>query len=59
MKGRTKGYTITAKLNDRSYTELILWVNAREWHASYTSHRRPRLLVCGDRYGSIHPQFIL
>lgn len=40
-------------------TRLISWVNAREWHASYTGHRRPRLLARGDRHCRVHPQFFL
>lgn len=47
---------VTGKHNDRSYTELVLWVSAREWHAGYAGHHRPRLLVCGDCHGRVHPQ---
>ena len=50
---------IPAKHNDRSYTELVSWVNAREWHPCYTGHRRPRLLACRNHHGRVHPQFFL
>ena len=44
---------------NRSYTEIASWVDTREWHASYTGHRRPRLLACGDRDCRVHPQLLL